>query len=229
MQTVGNDGRTVLFVSHNLSAITSLCPRTIWLHNGTIAGNGPSHQVVSNYLSSSLLMQASQEWPDPALAPGNDIVRLRSMRLCSNGLPATVVDIRRPLEFEMEFEVLTPGHALVPNIGLIRDDGLVVFVSHDRDPEWQRRPRPVGHFRSSVHIPGNFLSEGRFTIGAGIITEVPLMVHFDVDPAVAFQIVDSFEGDAARGDLAGQMAGVVRPLLKWTNEHQESLHQSSHA
>ena len=222
MHTVGQEGRTVLFVSHNLSAITSLCQRVIWLHNGTIAENGLPQQVVSNYLSSSLLMQPSQEWIDPKLAPGNDITRACSMRLHSNGRNVEVVDIRQPITFEMEFEVLKPGHVLVPSIGLEKDDGVCIFVSHDRDPEWRRRPRPVGRFKSSVEIPGNFLSEGRFVIGAGIITEVPLNVHFDVNPAVTFQVVDSFDGDAARGDLAGQMPGIIRPLLKWSNEFSPS-------
>ena len=222
MQTVGKEGRTVLFVSHNLSAITSLCQRVIWLQSGEIADNGNPHQVVSNYLSSSSQTQPSQEWPDPNVAPGNDITRACSMRLHSNGHNTDVIDIRQPIIFEMEFEVLKPGHVLVPCIGLERDDGLVVFVSHDRDPEWRRRPRPVGRFKSSVHIPGNFLSEGRFIIGAGIITEAPLKVHFDVNPAVAFQVVDSFDGDSARGDLAGQMVGAVRPLLAWKNELSDS-------
>jgi lipopolysaccharide transport system ATP-binding protein len=225
MHTVGREGRTVLFVSHNLSAITSLCQRVIWLHNGKVQGNGQPHQVVSDYLSSSLLMQPSREWTDPKLAPGNDIARACSMRLKVNGQITDVVDIRQPITFEMEFEVLKPGHVLVPAIGLGKDDGQCVFVSHDREPEWRRRPRPVGRFKSSVQIPGNFLSEGRFTIGAGVITELPVTVHFDVDPAVAFQVVDSFDGDTARGDLAGQMPGVVRPLLKWSHEFWPSSNQ----
>jgi lipopolysaccharide transport system ATP-binding protein len=219
MHTVGKEGRTVLFVSHNLSAVTSLCQRAIWLNQGQVINDGPSQQAVSEYLGSGLLMMAQQEWPDRALAPGNDIVRARAMRLrTEDGRSTDIVDIRQPVTLEIEFEVLKPGHVLVPSIGLEKDDGFCVFVSHDRDPDWRRCPRPVGYFTSTVHIPGNFLSEGRFVIGAGIITEAPFKLHFDVNPAVAFQVVDSFDGDAARGDMAGQMPGVVRPLLKWSNQ-----------
>jgi lipopolysaccharide transport system ATP-binding protein len=219
MQDVGKTGRTVLFVSHNLSAISSLCPRAVWLDGGMLIQDGPSSQVVSEYLGSGLLMSAEQQWLDPASAPGNDIVRARGIRLrTADGRITDVVDIREPIAIEIEFEVLKPGHVLVPCIGLENEQGLCLFVSHDHDPAWRRRPRSVGHLSSSVHIPGNFLSEGRFVIGAGIISESPFVIHFDVNPAVAFHVVDSFDGDAARGDLMGDLPGCVRPLLKWSNE-----------
>jgi lipopolysaccharide transport system ATP-binding protein len=225
MQEVGKTGRTVLFVSHNLSAITSLCKRAIWLHDGKVIQDGPSHQVVSEYLGSELLMTAQMEWPDPTKAPGNDIVRARAVRLrTGDGRITDLVDIRETIAIEIEYEVLKPGHVLVPNIGLHNEEEAAVFVSLDHDPAWRRRPRPSGYFSSTVHIPGNFLSEGRFAVGAGIITETPLSVHFDVDPAVVFQVVDSLDGDAARGDLMGPLPGVVRPLLKWTNEFRPSEH-----
>jgi len=228
MHSVGKEGRTVLFVSHNLSAVTSLCQRALWLNQGRVVSDGPSQQTVSEYLSSGLLMIAQQEWPDASVAPGNDIVRARAMRLrTEDGRTTDIVDIREPVALEIDFEVLKPGHVLVPCIGLANEEGLAVFISHDHDPAWRRRPRPVGCFSSTVHIPGNFLSEGRFIIGAGIITEMPLKVHFDVNPAVAFQVVDSFDGDAARGDLAGQMVGVVRPLLKWSNRFMSGQLQSA--
>ena len=228
MHSVGKEGRTVLFVSHNLSAVTSLCQRALWLNQGQVVSDGPSQQTVSEYLSSGLLMIAQQEWPDASVAPGNDIVRARAMRLrTEDGRTTDIVDIREPFALEIDFEVLKAGHVLVPCIGLANEEGLAVFISHDHDPAWRRRPRPVGCFSSTVHIPGNFLSEGRFIIGAGIITEMPLKVHFDVNPAVAFQVVDSFDGDAARGDLAGQMVGVVRPLLKWSNRFMSGQLQSA--
>ena len=228
MHTVGKEGRTVLFVSHNLSAVTSLCQRAIWLNQGQVITDGPSQQTVSEYLNSGLLMMGQQEWPDASVAPGNDIVRVRAVRLrTEDGRTTDVVDIREPIAFEIEFDVLKPGHVLVPSIGLEKDDGFCVFVSHDRDSEWRRCARPAGFFTSTVHIPGNFLSEGRFVIGAGIITELPFKVHFDVNPAVAFQVIDSFDGDAARGDLVGQMPGVVRPLLKWSNRFMPGQLQST--
>ena len=81
MQDVGRQGRTVLFVSHNMPAITRLCPRTILLDGGRIIADGPSSQVVGAYLSSGLGTTAVRVWSDLNTAPGNDIVRLCAVRV----------------------------------------------------------------------------------------------------------------------------------------------------
>ncbi len=76
MQEVSQHGRTVLFVSHNMPAITRLCERTILLDEGQVMSDGPSHQVVNAYLKSGLGTTAVREWLDKTKAPGNDIARL---------------------------------------------------------------------------------------------------------------------------------------------------------
>jgi len=217
MEDVRKHGRTVLFVSHNLPAVTRLCGRAVLLEEGTVLQDGPSHQVVGNYLSSGLATTAAREWPDPSRAPGNHIVRMRAIRVhTEDGETTDVVDIRKPVAIEMEYEVLQPGHVLVPCMGFENEEGILAFVVSDRDPEWRRRPRPKGTFRSTAWIPGNFLAEGRLIVGAGVLTEDPFIIHFDENPAVSFLVVDSLDADSARGDYAGRLPGVVRPLLQWT-------------
>src|SRR6266480_6383227 len=76
MQDVGKQGHTVLFVSHNMPAITRLCPRTILLDQGRVLSDGPSHQVASEYLSGGMGTTAVRQWPEMSKAPGNEIVRL---------------------------------------------------------------------------------------------------------------------------------------------------------
>src|SRR5438094_366500 len=98
MHDVGHQGRTVLFVSHNMPAITRLCARTILLDEGSVLHDGPSHQVVSAYLNSGLGTTAAREWPDPAKAPGGEVARLRAVRVrTEEGRITDVVDIRRPV------------------------------------------------------------------------------------------------------------------------------------
>jgi lipopolysaccharide transport system ATP-binding protein len=75
VQSVGQAGRTVLFVSHNMPAITRLCQRTILLDEGRIIADGPSPQVVGAYLNAGLGTSAAREWDDPARAPGGEVVR----------------------------------------------------------------------------------------------------------------------------------------------------------
>ena len=67
-------------------------------------------------------------------------------------------------------------------------------------------------------MPGNFLAEGTILVTAAVSTYKPLMVHFIATDAVSFTVVDTLEGDSARGDYAGLLPGIVRPMLEWTNE-----------
>jgi lipopolysaccharide transport system ATP-binding protein len=217
MQDVGKQGRTVLFVSHNMPAITRLCQRTILLERGEILRDGPSSEVVGAYLGSGLGTTAAREWTDLSTAPGNDIVRLRAVRVCTEQREVSAsMDIRRPVAIEMEYEVLTPGHALMPHLHFYNEEGVYAFVAGDLDPEWRGRPRPTGRYVSTAWLPGNLLSEGTLFVGAAISTMSSLIAHFYERDAVAFQVVDSLDGNSARGDYAGPLPGVVRPMLQWT-------------
>jgi len=221
MQEVGRHGRTVLFVSHNMAAITRLCPRAILLHEGRVIADGPSHKVVGTYLNSGLGTTAARAWDDPQTAPGNGVVRLRGVRvLDSDGAPAEAADIRRPVFLEVEYEVLEGGRQLIPNLGVYNEEGVCVFLTHDADPAWRRRERPAGRYVSTAEIPGNLLSEGTFIVGVAVSQHFPTVeLHVHFGDAVAFQVIDSVEGDSARGDYGGPLPGVVRPLLRWTNSY----------
>jgi lipopolysaccharide transport system ATP-binding protein len=219
MEDVGHHGRTVLFVSHNMAAVTRLCGRTVLLDEGRVLMDAPSHQAVRTYLQSGIGTTAVREYINPKKAPGNDIVRVRAVRVRrKDGEVNDVVDIRRPIGIEMEYEVLKPGHVLVPCYGFTNEEGVCVFIASDRDPAWRRRPRPIGCFVSTAWIPGNLLAEGTLTVGAGIITEDPFFIHCDDEHAVAFQVVDSLDANSARGDFGGRIPGAVRPLLEWTTQ-----------
>ena len=70
MENIGQEGRTVLFVSHSMSAISRLCERAILLERGKVIADGPAHQVVSSYLNSSSGTSAERVWSDPGQGPG---------------------------------------------------------------------------------------------------------------------------------------------------------------
>jgi lipopolysaccharide transport system ATP-binding protein len=219
MQDVGQHGRTVLFVSHNMPAITRLCERVILLDEGRVLHDGPSYQVVKTYLNSGLGTSAAREWSDPTKAPGNDVVRLRAVRVrTEDGVITEAIDIRRPFRIDIEYQVLKSGYVLVPSYRFFNEEGIHLFTTLDSDPAWRLRPRPEGHYVSTAWIPGNLLAEGTLFVGALVNTFNPPIVHVHEPDAVAFQVIDSLEGDAARGDYAGQMRGVMRPLLQWATQ-----------
>jgi lipopolysaccharide transport system ATP-binding protein len=218
MEDVGQHGRTVLFVSHNLASVTRLCNRALLIEAGCVARDAEAHEVVRAYLHSDLGTTAAREWTDGSNSPGNEVARLRAVRVRSGGEIVQKIDIRRPVDVEMEWDVLRPGHMLVPNMHFHNEEGLVVFISSDLDPEWRSRPREPGHYVSTVRVPGNFLSEGTLIVGAAVSTMDPVRVHFYERDAVAFEVVDVLAGDSSRGDYGGPIPGAVRPLLPWTNE-----------
>lgn len=219
MQDVGQQGRTVLFVSHNMPAITRLCERVILLDEGKVLEDGPAYKAVSVYLNSDLGTTAMREWPDSAKAPSGDVARLRAVRVrTEDGQIANTVDIRRPVAVEMEYKVLKPGHVLLPHYHFINEEGVDTFVTVDLDPAWRRRPRPAGHYVSTAWVPGNLLAEGALFVRANLITLNPDTIQFIVPDAVAFQVIDSLEGDSARGDWTKHLGGVMRPLLKWDTQ-----------
>jgi len=219
MQDVGQQGRTVLFVSHNMPAITRLCERAILIDEGRVRHDGSSHEVVSIYLNSDHGVMAAREWPDPAKAPGGEVARLRAVRVrTEEGRITDTVDIRKPVRLDMEYDILKPGYALFAHFQFVNEEGIHVFSAHELDPAWRRRPRPAGRWLSTAWIPGNFLSEGTMFVDAGLVNTEPHIEQFYERDAVAFQVIDSLDGNTARGDYGGRIAGVVRPLLKWDTQ-----------
>lgn len=226
MRDVAKEGRTVLFVSHNMYAIKRLCERAIMLTGGRVMKDGPAQHVVSAYLNAGRDTTAQRLWPDISKAPGNEVVRLLSVKVkTEDGVVSEVVDIRRPVGIEMEYEVLQAGYVLVPYYHFINDEGVFCFEVLDNDPGWRQRPRPEGHYATTAWIPGNLLSEGKLIVYAAIITVEPRILHVNETDVVAFDVVDSCEGDSARGDYMGIMTSAVRPLLTWSTKSRQNGRQ----
>jgi lipopolysaccharide transport system ATP-binding protein len=216
MDAVGREGRTVIFVSHSMTAVTRLCPRAILLDRGRVIADGPAAEVTAAYLRSDLGTMAHRTWPELASAPGDSVVRLRSVSVVGDdGTSRATMDIRRPVAIEIAYDVLQSGYVPLPNFHLHNEEGICVFVTADTNPVWRRRPKPVGRYVSRVTIPGNFLSEGTLIVDAAISTMDPVKVHVHEREAVAFQVIDSIDGDSVRGDFGGAVPGVVRPRLDW--------------
>ncbi len=219
MKDVGQHGRTVLFVSHNMPAVSRLCERAILLNGGRVQIDGPTHEVISNYMNSEKSTKAERKWNNMMEAPGDEVVRLCGVRVRGNdGQVSDVADISQPVRIEIEYEVLQPGYELRVYYHLVNEEGIEAFVSIDTDPTWGKKPRPEGRYVSTSWIPGNLLSEGMYFIGPTIGTENPTVKRLGVSDAVAFHVVDSMDGCGARMDSAGNIPGVVRPLLKWETQ-----------
>jgi lipopolysaccharide transport system ATP-binding protein len=224
MQDAGAQGRTVLFVSHNMQAVARLCQRVMLVSSGRIVSDGPAPGVIDQYLDTARGTTAERTWTDLKDAPGNEVVRLVGVRVCDDsGETGEALDIRRPVGVEMTYEVLEPDYVLVPNYHFHNEEGVCVFVVQDLSPEARAEPRERGRYVSTVWVPRNFLAEGRLVVSAAVSTYYPLTVHVFERDAVSFRVVDSLDGDSARGDYAGPMPGVVRPVFDWTTRRESGV------
>lgn len=220
MRGIGESGRTILFVSHSMPTIARLCERAVLLEHGSVVEDGPADRVIARYLHSGQGSAPERTWSADE-APGEDYVRLRSVRvLDERRVIADVVDVRRPVGIEMSFEVIGDGPAFVPWLVLHNDQGMHVFSATDIDPFWSDPP-PSGHYRSTAWIPGNLLNEGTVTASVSLNTfrsGGKAVIHARADEVVSFLVVDAGEGDTARGHYAGTWTAPVRPLLEWDRE-----------
>jgi lipopolysaccharide transport system ATP-binding protein len=220
MEDVAHGGRTVIFVSHNMSAITRICQRAILLEEGRVTGEGAAQAIVSSYLTAGAGTTTCRQWPDVSRAPGGEICRLRAVRVRTrDGNVSDSIDIRKPIGIDIEYDVMQPGHRLLPHFYLWNEHGVMILGANDLDPKWRRRPRPEGRYVSTGWIPGNLLAEGAVFVDVAVITIEPPMPQVSEQSIVGFQVVDNMEGDTHRGDWAGPQPGAVRPLLEWTTQY----------
>jgi len=220
MEDTGTSGRTVVFVSHSMPSILRLCDRVILLDGGRLVADGSAREVVRTYLASGLGSAAERHWDSPEHAPGDDVVRLKGVRVCGgDGVVSEDLAIQRPIDIEVQYWHRETGSSVRPivQVGLYNDEGTLLFVSGDSaNKAWAVTPRGPGVVTSTCRIPGNFLAEGRVVVVASVCTINPLVMHAIEHDAVSFQVVDRTHGEGVRGDWVGEYPGAVRPMLDWS-------------
>jgi len=223
MGAMGQEGRTVLVVSHNMPSIVNLCPRAILLNDGRVVADGQAAEVVQQYLATAVSAGGEVVWPDPAQAPGNEIVRLHAVRILQDGIdgPTADVSISKEVLVQITYCNLQDGAVLYPAIWLRDKMGTDVLsssnaksVSLTEDP-WYGRPHPIGLFQSVCRIPGNFLNEGLYSITA-IVGKGASETQILEDYVLSFDVHDTGE---MRKEYYGSWLGVVRPKLAWLTEY----------
>jgi lipopolysaccharide transport system ATP-binding protein len=226
MGDVTKEGRTVLFVSHNMMAIKSLCQRGILLNCGREILLGSAEEVVRSYLDSGAEALSEKIWPNPQSAPGDEAARIHAVRILdSAGNLISQTDVSSQITVEIEYWVMAPGVPLNVSISIFNSEEVYILASASTtDYEWFGRRHPRGLYRSHCVIPGSFLNQGRYSVTALLVHTERTYIIAQVDRIVSIDMVDL--GNDRRGYL-GDWGGVVRPTLIWNTEHVGSLTQDN--
>ena len=216
MNEIRGGGRTILFVSHNLAAIQSLCSRALWVQDGRGIEDGEPGAVVADYLKTATMFLGEKVWDDRATAPGGDEVRLHAIRLIPEGdTNVELMNTATPLVIEVEYWSLKPDTKLSLIMSVYNQEEVCVFSSNSASEQaWQDKPLPTGLFRSQCHIPGNMLNDGAYRVSLVVFKDGSTVVHREED-ALVFEIQDNVED---RNGWYGKWAGVIRPKLYWSTE-----------
>ncbi len=218
MSDVAQQGRTVLFVSHNMSAILRLTSETLVIEKGRLALRAPSAQAVDYYLSNGFAQESERTWDADEVPTSCAPFRPVALRVVNTQGKAT--DTFRsvePLVIEMEYQLDEPVTGLRVGIYLMTTRGETIFTSFDTDDPvaFERLgTRGAGHYRSRCLIPADFLNEGRFVIGVNA-SSYRIRRYFQDEQVLTFTI----DGAGAPGTHWPEpRLGPVRPRLEWKIE-----------
>jgi lipopolysaccharide transport system ATP-binding protein len=220
IEDISSSGRTVVFVSHDMQAITRLCSRAYWLDGGRVMSEGAAGDVVADYLQGASGSGAEASFAVEE-APGTAELRLLSARVVdTSGETMHTVDVREPFGIELRFVVLGVTRPLFPKLKLANERGEIVFNALDTDPRWRELPDP-GTYTCTAWVPPNLLNEGIVAVDATVASlgGPALQNHVNVPSVVSFNVVDPGLGDTAKGLFTGQLRGGIRPLLEWTTSY----------
>jgi homopolymeric O-antigen transport system ATP-binding protein len=228
METVGREGRTVLFVSHNMPAILRLCERAILLDEGRVVADGPAQPIVARYLNMDQTVQettAEVEWPTVGDAPGEDGVRLKALRLRgSAGAPQAEFDVREPIDVEIQFWVLTEAPNVVPMFRVYNEHGVCVFASAPtHDVLFAGRSRAPGTYTARCRIPADFMAEGAYALEIAVRTLFPRRFFVPRVKLLNFRVHDRGMGDSVKGEYRGVWPGTVAPVFDWQSDYSSRI------
>jgi lipopolysaccharide transport system ATP-binding protein len=217
-ETAGQ-GRTILFVSHNMLAVDNLCTRAICLHEGRVVLEGPPASVTSRYLENWLPAFKDVAYDDIETAPGNDMIRLHRVRVRPlHGFPGDELTVRTSFVVEFECWKLASRTRLNLVAEVCNEHGVSVFVTADKDES----AAPAGLLRISFTVPADLMNNGTYRISLFVsLNGVGADVIAEWEDLLAFEIHDA--ASELRGAYHGQWPGTVRPDLEWKTELLEPL------
>jgi lipopolysaccharide transport system ATP-binding protein len=214
MGQVSREGRTILFVSHNAAAIKALCSKAILLTKGAVTASGKVSDVTALYSLGTAATGSTNEWRDPATAPGNDNVRMSYVRIIPPEGNETI-SIDTGALIEIGFDNFKQNTNLDCTIYLTNSDGVIIFESGHIFSS--NRDSRIGFYHLTGSIPGHLLNAGRYFLNV-VFGMDQRYILLRVDEVVSFDVENTLTG---RGLNMGVAPGIIRPLLPWRHSFEE--------
>jgi lipopolysaccharide transport system ATP-binding protein len=211
MNEVAKHGRTVLFVSHDISAVNALCQRVLLLHEGSILKSGPTEEVTRYYLDSANKLYSPINWVPVNNASGGEI-QLNGVAVEQGNKETGVVSCREPFSLKLDYDVKRAVRGSRFFFILRNSKGELVFTTSDYDiPTPEAIIRQTGHFISKIEVPGGLLKSGSYlgTVGVDVAND---RVVFAADDVLQFDVFEPKDDTQAERH---SRVGVIAPLLEW--------------
>lgn len=209
-------GRTILFVSHNLNYISALCNKAVLLQDGKLAETGTTHEIVSSYISQITNRTAQYIYAETD-RPGNDTVRLDSLKIIDSLFNArSNFKVTEKIGIEMKYEVFDHGRILWLGHNIHNQTGAHVFDTHSVNSSYYNQPHTLGKYTSVVWIPANLLNTGSYYISSAIFNHREKIIHFHEKDALLFNVHEAVDEVTAKGMNSEDIPGIIRPLLNWS-------------
>ena len=217
MDEIGRNGRTVLFVSHNMAMISSLCSKAIHLDKGQLHAIGTTDRVVLGYATAEGGSAAAVNYRNGSRRVGDQYAELLSADVRNaEGIAVGEVEIGEAFSVRMEYRIEShPDRVFVPFLHFYRQDGSCAFIATGSGVQKLSR----GDYAAECLIPANFLNDGIYSVGLAVASfESGVSVHFFEQAALIFNVRDPIDDVVTRAGYSGVFPGAVRPLLNWTVE-----------
>jgi lipopolysaccharide transport system ATP-binding protein len=195
-------GRTILYVSHNLPSVVNLCNRALHLQSGKVVDIGSSAKVVNAYLSKTQKQQHWQFWDEVKTAPGNGFVRVHFVELIPQlKTPHDPVDIRTPITIRFKFWNLVEGQNICVGLHLFTASRECIFDVNSQPQEFSK-----GLVEGQCEIPGNFLNDGSYYFSLIFVKDTSVELFY-LEECLSLEVEDYRENM----NWYGKWSGYVRP------------------
>ena len=204
MGSVVQEGRTVLFVSHNMTAVESLCPKTMWIQNGGIKDFGESNRIISSYLQKEMKIGTLRVWNNPKTAPGNEKIRIHKAAVYPKN-ESDEIKVDSPICLEFQFWHYNSEAQINLTAQIFTLQSIHAFSTFSRSVVLDE-----GLYKFVCNIPGGILNDETYKVQLLFVSD-RATVLFKYDEILTFEVCDT------RREIGwyGKFPGVVRPNLDW--------------